>query len=89
MTGSLPTPWAVTRQAPLSMVFSSKNIGAGLLQSLEEAPGDLPDPGIEPVTPTASPALQVGSFTTKPAWASLVLSSCKIFKFSMFPYSHI
>ena len=86
MTGSLPTPWAVTRQAPLSMVFSSKNIGAGLLFL---PPGDLPDPGIEPVTPTASPALQEGSFTTEPAWASLVLSSCKILKFSMFPYSHI
>ena len=86
MTDSLPTPWTVTCLAPLSVVFSSKNVGAGLLFL---APGDLPDPGIEPVTPTTSPKLQAGSFTTEPAWASLVLSSCKIFKFSMFPYSHI
>ena len=27
------------------------------------SPGDLPKPGIEPVAPAKSPALQVGSFT--------------------------
>ena len=30
------------------------------------APGDLPDPGIEP-TPPVSPALQAESFTTEPS----------------------
>ena len=42
------TLWTVAHQAPLSMGFSGKNTGWGLPFP---PPGDLPDPGIEPVSP--------------------------------------
>ena len=51
------TSWTVARQAPLSMGFSRQESWSGLPSPL---PGDLPDPGIEPVSP-ASPALQEDS----------------------------
>ena len=37
-------------------------------------PGDLPDPGIEPIS-LASPALVVGLFTTSITWEALVCAS--------------
>ena len=40
------TPWAVARQAPLSVGFSREEYWSGLPCP---PPGDLPDPGIEPV----------------------------------------
>ena len=43
------TLWAVARQAPLSMGFSSQEYWSGLPFP---SPGDLPDPGIEPGSPT-------------------------------------
>ena len=52
------TPWTVARQAPLSMGTSpGKNTGVGC----HALPGDLPNPGIEPM----SPALQVDSLLTE------------------------
>ena len=48
------TLWNVAHQAPLSMGFSRQEHWSGLPCC---PPGDLPDPGIEPV----SPALQVDS----------------------------
>ena len=48
------TLWTVARQTPLSMEFSRQEYWSGLPSF---PPGDLPDPGIEPVSPT-SPALQ-------------------------------
>ena len=50
-------PWIVAYQAPLSMGFSQQEYWSVLLCP---PPGDLPDPGMEPMSP-ASPALQVGS----------------------------
>ena len=47
-------PWTVACQAALSMEFFSKNIGVGIPVS---TPGDLPNPGIKPRSPT----LQVDS----------------------------
>ena len=48
--GLLATPWTVPRKAPLSMGFSRQGYWSGLpCPSL----GDLPDPGIEPVSPIA------------------------------------
>ena len=41
------TPWTVARQAPLSMRFSRQDDGSGVSFP---SPGDLPDPGIEPVS---------------------------------------
>ena len=42
------TPWTVARLAPLSMGFSKQEYCSGLPFP---PPGDLPDPGIEPVSP--------------------------------------
>ena len=53
------TPWAVAHQAPLSMGFPRQAYWSGLPFP---SPGDLPDPGIEPMSP-ASPALAGGFFT--------------------------
>ena len=44
---ALVTLWTVARQAPLSMEFSREEYGDGLPCP---PPGDLPDPGIEPVS---------------------------------------
>ena len=54
----------VAHQAPLSMGFSRQEYWSGLPCP---SPGDLPDPGIEPVSLT-SPALAGGFFTTSTTW---------------------
>ena len=55
---SLPPPWTVARQDPLSLEFSRQECWNGLpFPSL----GDLPDPGIKQV----SPALQVDSLSAE------------------------
>ena len=51
------TLWSVACQAPLCMGFSRQEYWNGLLCP---PPGDLPKPGIEPMSPV-SPELQVGS----------------------------
>ena len=61
MSDSFGTPWAVARQAPLSMVFPKQEDWNGLSFP---PPGGLPDPGTEPVSP-ASPALASRFFTTE------------------------
>ena len=58
------TPWTVAHQAPLSMGFSREEYRSGLPFS---SPGDLSDPGIEPV----STALAGVFFTTEPPEKSL------------------
>ena len=52
------TPWTVALQAPLSREFSKQEYCSGLLFP---TPGDLPDPGIEPVS-LASPDLAGGLY---------------------------
>ena len=47
MSDSLATPWTVARQAPLSVGFSRQEDWSGLPCL---SPGDLPGPGIEPVS---------------------------------------
>ena len=54
------TPWTVAHQVPLSMGLSEKEYWSGLPFP---PPGDLPDPGIEPV----SPALAGSFFITEPS----------------------
>ena len=54
------TPWTVAPQAPISMGFSRQEYWSGLPFPL---PGDLPDPGIELVSPVP-PALQADSLPT-------------------------
>ena len=53
-------PWTEACQAPLSMGFSRQEYWSGLLCP---PPGDLPDPGIEPIS-LMSPALAGRFFTT-------------------------
>ena len=56
------TPWTVARQAPLSMGFPRQEYRSGLPLP---PPGGLPDPGMEPGSPT-SPALAGGFLTAVP-----------------------
>ena len=56
--------WIVARQDPLSLVFSRQGYWSRLSFP---PPGDLPDPGIEPVSLT-SPALAGAFFTTSATW---------------------
>ena len=61
------TPWAVARQAPLSMGFSRQEYW----RVLACPPlGDLPNPGIEPGFPIST-ALAGGFFTTSATWEAL------------------
>ena len=71
--------WNVARQHPLSMKFSGQEYWSGLPFP---TPGNLPDPGIEPVSPEA-PALAGRFFTTESPgspWRDLVVinSSSKL-----------
>ena len=50
-------PWTIVHQAPLSMGFFRQEYWSGLTFL---SPGDLPDPGIKPMSPV-SPALQADS----------------------------
>ena len=54
------TPWSVAHQAPLSMGFSRQEYQNGLLCP---PPGDLPNPGMEPRSPT----LQSDSLPSEPS----------------------
>ena len=59
---SCPTlcdPWTVAHQAPPSMGFSGQEYWSGLPFP---SPGDLPDPGVEPRSPT----LQANALTSAP-----------------------
>ena len=58
------TPWTVAHRAPLSMGFSRQEYWRGLPFP---PPGDLPDPGIVPVSPVA-PALAGRFFIPEPPW---------------------
>ena len=58
------TPWTVAHQAPLSMGFSREEYWSGLPCP---PPGDLTDPGIEPVS-SMFPALAGSFFTTSATW---------------------
>ena len=62
------TPWTVAHQAAPSMGFSRQEYWSGLPFPY---PGDLPDPGIEPVS-LMSPALAGGFFATSTTWEALV-----------------
>ena len=53
------TPWTVAHQAPPSLGFSRQEYWSGLPFP---SPGDLPDPGIEPRSPT----LEADALTSEP-----------------------
>ena len=67
------TPWTVAPRAPLSLGFSRREYWSGLPCP---PPGDLPDPGIRPVS-LISPALAGGFFSPGSTWeARLVWLMC-------------
>ena len=74
----LVTLWTEARQAPLPMGFSRQEYWSGLLCP---PPGDLPDPGIEPVA-LVSPALADVFFTTSTTWEApaYTVPLCKLGK---------
>ena len=63
MSDSFRSPGTVAHYAPLSMGFSREEYWSGLPFP---TPGDLPDSGMEPMSP-ASPALAGRFFTTEPS----------------------
>ena len=67
---TLATPRTVACQAPLSIGFLRQEYLSGLPFP---PPGDLPHPGIEPVSP-ALPALAGRFFATEPRRKPLILS---------------
>ena len=66
------TLWTVACQAPLSMGVSRKKYWSGLSCP---PPGDLPDPGIKPVSTYVS-CTGGRSFTTNATWEALAMSIC-------------
>ena len=66
MSNSFAIPWTVACQAPLSMEFPRQEYWSGLPFP---SPGDLPNPGIKPV----SPELTDGFFPTEPPGKSKIL----------------
>ena len=64
------TPWTVAREDPLSMGFSRQEYWSGLPLP---SPGDLPDPEIEP----GSPTLQANSLPSEPP--GIILSLAPIY----------
>ena len=61
------TPWTVAHQAPLSMGFSRQEHRSGVPFP---SPGDLPDPGVEPTSPT----LAGGCFAMEPSGKPSILA---------------
>ena len=65
MSNSFATPWAIAHQAPLSIGFSRQEYWSGLPFL---SPGYLPDPGIEPRSPT----LEADALTSEPPGKPLI-----------------
>ena len=62
------TPWAVAYQAPPTMGFSRQEYWSELPFP---SPGDLPNPGIEP----ASPTLEADALTSEPPGTTVYYST--------------
>ena len=71
VSDSLPPPWTVARQAPLSMGFPRQEYQSGLPFP---PPGDLPDPGIEPASGTSELMSQTLTKTLNHSRAERVLN---------------
>ena len=84
---TLCDPWTVAHQAPPSMGFSRQEYWSGLPFP---SPGDLPDPGIEPRSPT----LQADALTSAPPGKPLnqvgeVLLVLNFLLYEGWPYKHL
>ena len=63
MSDSFETPWTVAYQAPLSTGFPRQEYLSGLLFL---SSGDLPDPGVEPMSPTQAGGFFITELQGKP-----------------------
>ena len=72
------TPWTVAHQSPQSMEFSRQEYWSGLPFPY---PGDLPGPGIEPVSLTSPLNWQAGSLPLVPPGKSLFPATCDLKNF--------
>ena len=72
MFNSLQLLWTVSRQAPLSMGSSRQEYWSGLLFP---SPGDLPDPGMEPGSPTLCTDPSLPDPPGKPSYSALLTFS--------------
>ena len=68
MFNSFATPWTVPSRPPLPMIFPRQEYWSGLPFP---SPGNLPDSGIEPTSPTLAGEF----FTTEPPGSSNLLST--------------
>ena len=75
------TLWTLASQAPLSMGFSRQEYWSGLSCP---PPGDLPNPGIKPVS-LMSPSLAVGFFSTRATWEALTTAGANTYGIQRFP----
>ena len=66
------TPWTTAYQSPLSMAFSRQKYWSGLPFL---SPGDLPDPGIEP----GSPTLQADALLSEPPQLATYCLVCELY----------
>ena len=73
------TPWMVAYQAPQSMGFSRQEYWSGLPLSF---PGDLPDPWIEPGSPTLQSDALPSEPPGKPNLTKFLLKNHMLFKFT-------
>ena len=69
MSNFFVTPWSITCQSPLSVLFPRQESWSTLLFP---SPGDFPSPGIEPIS-LESPAVITGCFTTDPPGKTLAI----------------
>ena len=74
------TPWTVAYQAPPSMGFSRQEYWSGVPLP---SPGDLPDPGIEP----GSPTLQADALPSEPPGVTLIFKVTFILFLKILIYS--
>ena len=73
--GLFATPWIVAHQAPLSTGFSRQEYWSGLPCP---SPGDLPDPGIGPMSLSLVLQLAGGFFITSTTWEAQISVSSSI-----------
>ena len=78
------TPWTVARQAPLSMGFPRQEYWSGLLFP---SPGDLPNPGIKPLSPALTGRFFTVESPGKP-FSSIAGTKAQVFQIPDDPASY-
>ena len=79
------TPWTVAHQSPLSMGFSRQEYWSRLPFP---SPGDLLNPGIEPVSPISA-ALADRFFTISATWEDIYVCVCVCVCVCVYTHTHM